>query len=411
MHFIISPMGSAGDVHPMMGLSCALRDRGHEITFVGNSYFRDRIEALSLTYVELGTADEFREMMSNPLIWHPVRSLGHLMRTLLTDIMRPQYDIIADHHLPGKSVVIASCLGLGARVARDKIGLPLITLNLQPAVMWSFANPPRVPLVVGPRWLKNLQYRIGERFLVDPIVCPQLNQFRSELDLPAVRHIPRWWHSPDGVACLFPDWFAMPQVDWPQPVLQTSFPLWDFGQQEPLSSEVETFLDSGDPPIAFTPGSANIFGQSFFEQAVKTCGELGRRGVLLSHFAEHIPANLPPSVAYFPYVPFTRLLPRCAAVVHHGGVGTTAQGLKAGIPQLIVALAHDQYDNGERIQRAGVGDWLSARRFRADRATKILGRILECPQVADACRRMADQLTGRDGLAEMAVAIERHVGQ
>jgi rhamnosyltransferase subunit B len=408
---MFSPLGSAGDVHPMLGLACVLKDRGHEITFITNSYFRDRTEALGLPYVELGTADEFREMMGNPLIWHPLKSLGYLVRMLISVVMRPQYEILAAHYSPGKTVAIASCLGFGARVARDKIGLPLITLNLQPAVMWSFVEPPRVPFGVGPRWLRNLQYRIGERFLVDPVVCPEVNRFRGELDLPPVRHIPHWWHSPDGVACLFPEWFAPPQVDWPQPLLQTSFPLWDFGQQEPLSDEVETFLADGDPPIAFTPGSANIFGQSFFEQAVMTCARLGRRGVLLSHFEEHIPKDLPESVAYFPYVPFARLLPRCAAMVHHGGVGSTAQCLKAGIPQLIVALAYDQFDNGQRIQRAGVGDWMPARRFRAHRATKILSRILQCPQVADRCRRMAEQLADRDGLTEMAEALERHFGE
>ena len=83
-----------------------------------------------------------------------------------------------------------------------------------------------------------------------------------------------------------------------------------------------SFLAVGDAPIAFTPGSAMTFGQSFFRESVKACQIVGRRGILLSRHREHIPPELPPTVRHFDYAPFSRILPRCAALVHHGGVGT-----------------------------------------------------------------------------------------
>jgi rhamnosyltransferase subunit B len=406
MHFLLTPLGSAGDVHPMMGLAHTLQSRGHDVTLITNEYFKPRADALGIPYVELGTESEYFELTNDPRLWHPFKALPYVLRSLVSKVMRPQFDLVCEHYRPGETVAIASCLGLGARIARDKIGVPLVTVNLQPAVMWSFIAPPRAPGLAGPRWLTNFFYHLGERFLVDPIVCPDVNRFRAELDLPPVRQIPRWWHSPDGVGCLFPDWFARPQTDWPSPLLQSSFPLWDFGQTDDLPPDVAAFLAAGEPPIAFTPGSANAFGHDFFRHAVKICQQLGRRGVLLSHFADHIPADLPDDVAYFPYVPFAKLLPRCCAVVHHGGVGSTAQALQAGIPQLIVALAHDQFDNGERIKRAKTGEWMPAKRFTAKRAAPIIQRLLTSEEVSKCCHQTQIRLGEEDGLGRMAELLE-----
>src|SRR5690606_277828 len=108
----------------------------------------------------------------------------------------------------------------------------------------------------------------GERFFIDPVVCPDLNRFREELGLAPVKQITRWWHSKWCVICLFPTWYCPPQRDWPANLIQTDFPLWDEPNPNGLPEEVNAFLTSGDPPIVFTPGSSNIFGKQFFETAV-----------------------------------------------------------------------------------------------------------------------------------------------
>jgi rhamnosyltransferase subunit B len=280
---------------------------------------------------------------------------------------------------------------------------------MQPAVLWSRGDPPRLPGPYVPNWLRGVQYAIGQRFFIDPVVCPGLNRFRAGLGLPPVRRILEWYHSRWCVACLFPDWFAAPQPEWPSPRLQSDFPLWDEPEGDDLPAAVQAFLDAGTPPIAFTPGSANVHGREFFATAAEVCRRLGRRGILLTRFPEQLPAALPDGVRHFPYVPFTTLLPRCAAAVHHGGIGTTAQSLAAGIPQFIMALAHDQYDNGERVARLGVGDWVTAARFHPRTVTPRLMRLLSSDDVLQRCRGIAPRMTGRSGLATMAAAIERFV--
>lgn len=399
-------MGSAGDVHPFLGLALALRERGHRITFVVVQYFEELIRRHGLEYVQVGTTEEFLASLSNPNLWSPRKALQHVYESGIRPAMPLQYEALASRHVPGETVVLSSCLGFGALLVREKLGMPLLTIDLQPAVMWSEIAPPRIPGTFGPTWLQRAIYRFGVKYIIDPVILPSLNAYRRELGLSPVASVPLWWHSPDGVACLFPEWFCPPQADWPAGVVQTDFPLWDDGAEEPLAADVEAFLAAGDAPLVFTPGSANLHAQGFFRAAVDACRRLGRRGILLTRFAEQIPAVLPPTVRHFRYVPLGNLLPRAAALVHHGGMGTAAQAMAAGVPQLIMALAHDQFDNGDRIKRFGIGDWLTPRWFTGRRVARLLGKLLNSEATRAACQSVAQRLVQRDGIERTAGAIE-----
>lgn len=405
MNVLLFPFGSHGDVHPFIGLGLSLRARGHAVTLASNGHFRGLVEKAGLPFVEQGSADEFLQVMDHPDLWHPRRAFPYVMRNGVFRALRPQFDLIAERAAREPVLVVASCLGFGARVARDKLGLPLVTVHLQPSVLWSDREPPALPGLFGPRWWQRFLYRFGERFFVDPVTLPELNRFRAEVGLPPVRRVMNWWHSPDLTLGLFPDWFAPPQPDWPAVVL-TRFPLWDESDVTPLSPDVEQFLNEGDAPLVFTPGTANKQAADFFAAAAEACRLLKRRGMLLSRFREQIPAGLPDAVRHFDYVPFGKLLPRAAALAHHGGIGTTAQGLKAGVPQLLMPLAHDQPDNAARVRKLGVGDWLTPSRFRGPAVADALGRLLASDAVRQACRRAAARFEGGDPLAPACDAIE-----
>jgi rhamnosyltransferase subunit B len=253
-------------------------------------------------------------------------------------------------------------------------------------------------------------YRVGERCVLDPVVCSFINPWRRELGLPPMRRVTRWWHARSGVLCMFPDWYAPAQDDWPSPWMQTDFPLWNDRSDEPLTQQVEAYLGDGEPPIVFTPGSTNLGGKSFFAAAVDACQALGRRGVLLTKYPEQLPSRLPASVVHFPYVPLDLLLPRSAAFVHHGGIGSTSQAMLAGVPQVMMPLAHDQFDNAARIRRLYLGHSLSARSFNGSRLAVTLRSLLASPSVQTACREAANRLAPRDSLARSAEAIEARLG-
>ncbi|MHB0960490.1 MAG: glycosyltransferase [Pirellulaceae bacterium] len=405
MHFLFSPFGSAGDVHPMLGVALALQKRGHDITFIVNGYFQELVQQFGLAFEEMGTKEQFLASANSPDLWNPLKAFRHIYHSLVAPCLRKQYGAFAKHYKPRETVGITNCFGFGALTAQEKLNLPVVSFHIQPAVVWSDIEPPLMPGTLGPRWLKRIQYNIGERFFIDSAVCPTLNSFRHELGLPPVRRITRWWHSPWCVACVFPEWYCRPQSDWPKNVFQTDFPLWDERVGDSLPQEVADFLAAGSPPIVFTPGSSNLFGKKFFEAAVDACRRLDRRGILLTRFSEQIP-DLPDNVVHFPFVPFSLLLPRAAAVVHHGGIGSTAQALAAGVPQLIMALAHDQFDNAARIRRLGVGDWLKPTHFSGLVVAKKLRALLSSKHVVAACAGVSAKLSQRNGAELTAAAID-----
>jgi rhamnosyltransferase subunit B len=403
------PLGSAGDVHPFVGLGKALKSRGHEVAIMVNGYFRDVVQRIGLEYFELGTAEEFLAVTRDPSLWRPIRSFGSVFRHGIARAMRDQYAAVARHFSDRRTLLLANCLSFGVRIAAEKFGLPLVTVHIQPAPLWSEYQTPALPCLPSraPRWYKRAVFRIGQRLVVDRTVGPITNRFRAELGLPPMRRTIHWWNSPDGVLCLFPEWYAPRQPDWPTPLWFSQFPLWDESDLRPVQADVEAFLDAGEPPLVFAPGSANCQARTFFAAAVDACQRLRRRGVLLTAFADQIPQPLPETVRHFDYVPFSRILPRAVALVHHGGIGTTSQGLRAGICHLVMPMAHDQPDNAARLQRLGVGDGLGPSRFRGPDVAAKLDHLMHSEQVADHCRQIAERFCGVDPYAESCRILEQ----
>ena len=246
----------------------------------------------------------------------------------------------------------------------------------------------------------------GDR-LSDHALTPVVNDLCAEFGLPPARNIVReWWHSPHCVIGLFPDWYAAVQPDWPPQTRLTGFPLYDEGDATPLTPELDRWLDAGEPPVVFAPGTGNRQAVRFFEEGADACRRLRRRGLLLSRFAEQIPDPLPSGVRHAEYAPFGSLLLRAAALVHHGGIGTLAQALRAGCPQLVMPMAFDQPDNAVRLARLGVGRYLRPSRFTGLAVARELDELLGSEDVARACHAVASRFEGIDPVAQTCDLIE-----
>jgi UDP:flavonoid glycosyltransferase YjiC (YdhE family) len=259
----------------------------------------------------------------------------------------------------------------------------------------------------APRLLKRWFFQLVDRWMIDPLLVEDLNAFRARFGLAPVRRVfHEWMHSPELTLGLFPEWYAPVQPDWPASVQLTGFPLYDERGARETPAELDEFLLAGEAPVVFTAGSAMKQGAGFFQESVELCKRLGVRGILLAQHPEQIPAKLPAKVRHFPYVPFSEVLPRVAALVHHGGIGTTAQALAAGVPQLVVAMAHDQPDNGIRVRRLGVGACLPALRYSAGTAAPLLGKLLRHPEYRRKAARYATELSANHAIDHACDAIE-----
>jgi rhamnosyltransferase subunit B len=254
-------------------------------------------------------------------------------------------------------------------------------------------------------WFKQAFFRLVDWAAIDRNLKRPLNDFRATLGLPPVdRVLHKWVHSPQCVICFFPEWFAARQPDWPPRAHLVGFPLWDGGGGAPgdtgvlcdtgssaisVPAEAEEFLNAGEPPVVFTPGSAAATMQRFFAESVETALSLDVRAMLITNFQEQLPRDLPRNVKAFGYVPFSEVLPRAALLVYHGGIGTLAQTIRAGIPHLVVPSGHDQFDNAWRIEQLGLGLSVPQARYRSDRAARAIRSILADPRMIGQSRQYA----------------------
>ena len=387
MRVLIAAFGSVGDVHPLLGIGRALAARGHSVVICANPVFESLVERCGLAFRAVGSKKDYLDALGDPALWSPRTSLRTLWTAMARE-MRPLFDLVA-REAGGDTVAIGSLWAFGARLAQEKLGLPYLSAQVSPSTLLSAALPPVHPRFGLPRAMpvtvNAACIRLIEFAVLDRIFGPALNGLRRELGLaPVDRIMSRWMHSPQGVLGLFPDWFAPRQDDWPGAFCSCGFPLFDGADLEPetLDGGLCEFLQNGPPPVVVTPGSTALHGPGFFRAAVQALQAMGHRAVLLGADALAL-GELPASMLVRRYVPISLLLPHGAALLHHAGIGTSALGLAAGVPQVVTPFAHDQFDNAARLQRLGVGATVA--RPSPVALEQALTRVLGDPAIAQAC--------------------------
>lgn len=406
-HFVVVTIGSAGDLFPFMRLALALRESGQRVTVLGPEQHGPFVAPTGLAFHGL-PADE--AVLDHPDLWHPTRGLAVVWRATRPAMAQVPAFVAA---LPpeDKVVLLAHPLALPeadlCRAARP--GLKVAAAYLAPS------NLPTVhdPLLLGPypvpRWVplgarRWLWRRLGEA-LINPVALPDVNAARAQAGLAPVGDLVGFIGAvPDLSLTLFPSWFAPAQPDWPQPLAQGGFPLYDPSPEAALAPEVARFLEAGAPPVVFTPGTGNRQAASYFRCALDAAATLGLRAILLTPHRAQLPAQLPTPALWQDYVPLRLLLPHVAALAHHGGIGTTAEALRAGTPQLVVPLAHDQFDNAARVTALGVGASVRASRLTRARLVAALRRASD-PAAAGRARDLARRFEGDDGIGALVARL------
>ena len=404
---LLATMGSAGDVYPMLALGRGLQARGYHPIILTNDHFEALVAEADLPFIALGGREEYQRTMENPDLWNPVRGLGVVAKNGMMPLLRPFYDIVRQFD-PQTTILAATVLLFGARIAHEKLGIPLVSIHLQPSLFRSVFAPPNLGGFRLPDWmphrLKRGYFRLLDAAFIDPLMAKETNAFRAEVGLPPVtRLFDQWMFSPQKNIGLFPDWFAAPQPDWPPNTQLTGFIQHE--QPQGMTADLRTFLDEGEPPIVFTPGTAMQHGADFFRESVAAVQKLGRRAILLTQHTGQVPPNLPPTVRHFRYVPLQELLPHSAALVYHGGVGTLAQALAAGIPHLVIPFSHDQPDNAQRLRHMGVGDFLPPKQYKASAVAAKLNHLLTHPATQQRCAALAQQVDFEQALEASCAAI------
>lgn len=396
-HVLLVPMGTPGDLQPFIDLGGELRGRGHRVSLLAHANFAPWATRAGLEFAALGSADEYERFLGDKNLWSLMKATRVFARRLVCPAIKPIYEFIERLHRQGPLVVVAQTMALGARIARDKLAFRLITLHRQPAVLRSVHASPRIPIAWlpdrMPRWLKRAQYR-GIDWALDHTYLPAINGQRELLGLPPVkRFADQWLQSPDGAICFWPEWFAPPQPDWPTGTRLVGFNLQCRAECD-VDEELRNFIEGGDPPVAFTIGSGmREQGSAFYIKAIEICRLIACRGVLVTKSLDGLSggaATLPDFIHHARYAPFRWLLPRCAAVVHHAGIGTVGEALAAGLPQLSMSgLVFDTMDTARRMEMLGVGRTVPQKRFTVARAGATLKEMLDDSAMRMRCRTIS----------------------
>ena len=335
--------------------------------------------------------------------YNAARLATHFGRTA-----RPLYDAVTSLHEPGRTVLLAhECPWSGAWIAAERHKIPLAVAVLAPARFPSRYDPPHpgrpVPAALRPicrtrpglrgldialnvrRRLRGLSTRILSRgaSLVpspDPFLV-ESNRVRVEEGLASLPNYDLAWRTiPAAILCMWPEWLAAPQRDWLPQASIAGFPT------APIA---EGGADGSRAPardaILFTTGSVAGRQHAFFAAAVEACRILARPGVLVTPHRDQVPATLTPNVTYLPYADFGALFTKAAAVVHHGGIGTVALALRAGVPQVIRPMMGEQFDNASRVERLGVGRTIYVENPSASKLAGELSSMLRSKRVERCC--------------------------
>lgn len=413
MHAVLTPVGSAGDVFPLVMLGRELRSRGHRVTVMAVDVFRDVILHAGLEFASAGTREEFETITQNPDLWHPRRGPRVVFGEIASH-MRRGYDILEQLYVPGESMLIGHSLSVHTRVFEETHRVPAATVHLAPSVFRSDYAQPALPsghdISGWPRWAKQALWWVLDRAFIDPLIVPELNAWRSAFGLaPMSRLFKSWINSPQLVLGLFPDWFGVPQPDWPPALRLTGFVLsGELGRG--LSSEeadrLDRFLGEGSPPVVFTPGSANQHADQFLRAGIEATVLARRRALLVTPYRDQLPGALPADVAHFPYVPFSTLFPRTAAVVHHGGIGTSAQVMAAGVPHVVMPMGFDQPDNAARLERLELAAIVQPKDFTGPAVAAALDRVITSARTKTACEHMRGMIDSNASVMRACDLIE-----
>ena len=419
MRIVLSNIGTFGDINPLIAIALELKRRGHVPVMAVPAVFGPKILPLGLEFHPVRPDIDPQNTLMAEMIYDVRKGTERGLREFLFPVLRQTYDDLLDAATqPARAdLLLLGELNYAGPLVAEITGIPWASYILAPLSFFSAFDPPVLPMYprlaradktipgMG-RAIKRLA-RLVSRKWSQPIY-----DLRHELGLPKGEN-PLFdaKHSPFLVLALFSRSLALPQKDWPPNTIITGFCFYDSDAgNAALPPNLEAFLNAGPPPVVFTLGSAAVLAAGrFYEFSARAAIRLGIRAVLLigNDKRNQLRQPLPDTICVAEYAPYSALFSRAAMVVHQGGVGTTAQCLRAGKPMLIMPFSHDQPDNGRRMQRLKVARVIQRGNYTPVRVARKLKAMLAEPLYARRAEMVARRLEQEDGLKSACDALEK----
>lgn len=417
VRIVLSNIGTFGDINPLVALALELKRRGHTPVMAIPNVYRPKIEPLGLEFHAVRPDIDPTNSVLVEMVYDVKHGTEHGLRNFLFPSLRQTYDDLMDAATKPQraDLLLLGELNYAGPIVAEKAGIPWASYVLAPLSFFSAFDPPVLPpfprlahadRIKGFGRLICRVARLTTRKWPEPIY-----ELRAELGLPRGEN-PLFdaKHSPNLVLAMFSSVLGVAQKDWPQNTLITGFCFYDSDAgNAALPPHLESFVSAGEPPVVFTLGSAAVLAAGdFYEVSAKAAIELGIRAVLLvgSDPRNKPQMELPANICVAEYAPYSGLFPRSAMVVHQGGVGTTAQCLRAGTPMVIMPYSHDQPDNARRMKRLGVSCTIAREQYAPARVARAVSGVLQDKEMAVLSREIAKKIQSEDGVREACDALE-----
>jgi rhamnosyltransferase subunit B len=418
LRIVLSNIGTFGDINPLIAIALELTRRGHVPVLAVPAMYESKIRPLGLDFRAVRPNIDANNTILVEMIYDVKKGTERGLRDFLFPALRQTYDDLLDAATrPQRAdLLLLGELNYAGPLVAEVTGIPWASYVLAPLSFFSAFDPPVLPMyprlahadktVPGlGRAIKRLARFVSRKW-------PQpIYDLRAELQLPhGANPLFKAKHSPYLVLALFSRLLGVEQKDWPPHAKITGFCYYDSDAgNTKLSADLEAFLAAGPAPVVFTLGSAAVLAAGkFYEYSARVAILLGIRAVLLigSDQRNRPRQPMPENICVVEYAPYSVLFQRSTMVVHQGGVGTTAQCLRAGKPMLIMPYSHDQPDNARRMRRLGVARVIQRANYTPVRAARKLKAMLESAALKQRAEEVAFQLAHEDGVRSACNALE-----
>jgi len=405
--FLFATLGSLGDLHPYIAVARALSERGHEAVIAAAEEYREAVVGAGVEFAtvrpSMAELGDYQTLVTR--LFDVRRGPEYLIRHLVMPHLRSAYEHLL-RASEGADLLISHPLTVTLPLVAQRCGMSWVATVLSPTSFMSIFDP---PVITPVPWLRKLRafgatpYRLLFDLFKRGVWSWEapLRAFRAELGLPPLNGMAMFegQFSPLRNLALFDPQLAQPQPDWPAHTRVCGSPIFDGATRDAgILDDLEHFLAKGEAPIVFALGSSAVWvAGDFWENAVAAVQNMGRRAILIT--GSTTPQSLPGAIRAFSYLPYSMVFPRAAAIVHQAGIGTLAQAMRAGRPQLIVPVSFDQPDNARRAQSLGLGRVLPFRKATARLLASELDVLFTRSRYAQAARAIADDLAKTDGAA------------
>ncbi len=418
MRIILSNIGTFGDINPLIAVALELKRRGHQPVMAIPAMYGPKILPLGLEFHPIRPDLDPHDTQLAEMLYDVRKGTERGLREFLFPVLRQTYDdLTAAATVPTRAdLLLLGELNYAGPIVAEVTGIPWASYILAPLSFFSAYDPPVLPMY--PRLARADKAVPGMGSAIKRLArfvsrkWPQpIYDLREQLGLPrGANPLFDAKHSPNLVLSMFSRVLGQKQPDWPPHTKITGFCFYDSDAgNAQLPPHLEAFLNAGPPPLVFTLGSAAVLAAgNFYEFGARAAERLGLRAVLLiGSDARNRPRRpLPETICVAEYAPYSALFARASIVIHQGGVGTTAQCLRAGKPMVIMPYSHDQPDNARRMRRLKVARVIQRRNFTPMRVAKKLRILLEEPIYARRAKQMALRLRSEDGVASACNALE-----